>query len=196
MTVPSPPDHPPTSSRLTSSLLTADSRRALALLAGGDLEGEDAADARALADQCPHCDGHLQGVRQGLEALRRCDPAEQAGGLWASVREGLTVAAPAAGPAFVRPARSWTPAFAVTAAALLVGLFAFGPTAGEVLPEWFEPIAPVRSVGEELEMRPAERPAARPYQSAPLRHGVYSGQPFREGTGRGTLGDPRLVVPR
>ena len=138
------------------SLLTADSRRSLALLAGGDLDPTAAPAAQTLADDCPDCRGHLASVRGGLEALRQAEPAEQPGGLWASVRDGLTVAEPAVAPA---PSRPWMPIFAVTAATLLVGLFAFGPTAGEVLPGLFESQGYARPAADDGDPGVLTRPA-------------------------------------
>ncbi|MFH5802872.1 hypothetical protein [Alienimonas sp. DA493] len=168
------------------SRLTADARRSLALLAGDDLDAAAAADARALANDCPHCRGHYESVREGLDALRRCEPMEQGGGLWASVREGLTVAEPAAPPSSAA-SRLWMPTFAVTAATLLIGLFAFAPNAGQVLPGWFEPSGVVRPVGEGLE--PAERERYRPRRPAFDR---YQSVPFHGDRVRGTLDGSRL----
>jgi len=172
MTVPSPP-----------SRLTTESRRTLALLAGDDLDPVASAEARALTDECPHCRGHFESVRNGLEALRRCESAEQEGGLWNAVRDGLTVAAPAAEPAASRP---WVPAFAVTAAALLVGLFVYAPTAGETLPDWFEPTGRVQRAVDEAGASRADRPPVERVRTVP----------FHNDLGRGTLDGPRISYPR
>ncbi|QDT16937.1 hypothetical protein [Alienimonas californiensis] len=187
MTVPPPPPSRPPA----QSLLTNESRRALALLAGDDLDAAAATQARSLAEECPDCRGHYESVREGLDALRRCTPVEQGGGLWAAVRDGLTVAEPAAPPSATR---AWIPAFAVTAATLLIGLFAYGPNPGEVLPGWFEPPGVVRPVGE---VGPAERERLQPrrqaydrYQSDPF--GGYQSAPFRSHRGGDTLYDPRF----
>ncbi|NNJ25826.1 hypothetical protein [Alienimonas chondri] len=151
MTIPSTPNRPP-----SRSLLTTESRRSLALLAGGDLDPSAATAAQTLADDCPDCRGHLASVCGGLEALRRAEPLEQPGGLWNGVQQGLAIASPAAAPA---PSRPWIPVFAVTAAALLVGLFATpfgdvmpflnGPDQGVVMPAAEqETVVPQRRPGE------------------------------------------------
>ncbi|MEM9701388.1 MAG: hypothetical protein AAF907_02940 [Planctomycetota bacterium] len=171
MTAPSPADRP------SRSLLNADSRRSLALLAGDDLEATDADAAQKLADECPDCRGHLASVRGGLDALRNHEPAEHPGGLWSEVRDGLDAAFPATEPS---SGRRWMPAFAVTAAALLVGLFAFAPNAGQVLPDWSQP-------GETV------RPAGNPGPVNPVRPRT---QRFPERPDRGTLSRSPVYYPR
>ena len=141
------------------SRLTAEARRSLALLAGGDLSPADAAAARGLAETCPHCRGHFESVRDAVDVLSRHEVAAPAGGLWPAVREGLTVAEPATEPAAPRWAM---PTFAVTAAALLVGAFAFAPAAGEALPGWFQPSGTVRPAGQESPVRPEYKTFPRP----------------------------------
>ena len=128
------------------SRLTADARRALALHAGGDLDGRAAADAQALADGCPDCRGHLHAVRGGLAALADCDAGPSDGGLWPGVRAALPAVTPAAPPA---KARWYAPALAVTAAAILVGAFAFGP-GGNATPFAGDARAPRAVGGDEL----------------------------------------------
>ena len=115
------------------SLLSPDARRALALHAGGDLDGPAAADARRLAEDCPDCRGHLADVRGGLAALADCDAGDCDSGLWPAVRDALPTKTVAVDPP---PASVWkrfaAPATALTAAAVLVGAFAFGPTGNAV----------------------------------------------------------------
>ena len=157
-----------------ASKLTPDARRSLALLAGGDLDPAAAAAARGLADDCPHCRGHLGDVRGGLAALRSCEAADHGGGLWPAVRDGLGDADDAAGGAVevaAAPAAGrWAmPAFAVTAAALLVGAFAWAPVSGH-LPWSDGPSAAPTPVGEEqyLPPRRPDAPALRPARPAPV----------------------------
>ena len=111
------------------SLLTADARRALALHAGGDLSGVDAARAGKLADDCPDCRGHLADVRGGLEVLAECDAGACDSGLWPAVRDALPAVTPAADPPRASFAKRFAaPATALTAAAVLVGAFVAGPS--------------------------------------------------------------------
>ena len=152
------------------SRLNAEARRSLALLAGGDLPPADAAAARELADTCPHCRGHFESVREAVDALGRHEVAAPTGGLWPAVREGLTAGRPAAEPAAARWAM---PTFAVTAAAALVGVFAFAPAAGEALPGWFQPSGTVRPAGQES-----------------LRHSEYKVFPHRDADDRGRMAAP------
>ena len=164
------------------SRLTVDARRALALLAGDDLDAAAAGSARELVEDCPHCRGHFESVRDGLDALRRSEPLEPAAGLWPAVREGLTIASPAAEPA---PARPWMPAFAVTAAALLVGAFAFAPNAGQVLPaEWFGPDPVVRPAGRTSP--PSDEPHYKRFPASPRADGAG----YRRGDDRVRLSAP------
>ena len=135
--------------RPPGSQLNAESRRALALHAGGDLAGTEAADAQALADGCPDCRGHLASVRGGLSALANCDAGDADSGLWPAVRASLPAVTPATPPA---KARWYAPAMALTAAAVLVGAFAFGPTGNAVPWGGEEPRA--RAVGSETEAPP------------------------------------------
>ena len=126
MTAPLPPDPRPAMS--APGLLTADARRALALHAGGDLAGPEAAAADKLAADCPHCRGYLADVRAGLGALAAY-PADAAdSGLWPAVRAALPHVELAADPP---PASAWNrfaaPATALTAACVLIGAFAAGP---------------------------------------------------------------------
>ena len=110
------------------SRLTADARRSLALLAGGDLPAGEAADARALAADCPDCGAHLAAVRRGLSALADCPAEAGDSGLWPAVRDALPAVAIAADPPRASLARRFAaPATALTAAAVLVGAFAVGP---------------------------------------------------------------------
>ena len=170
-------------------LLTADARRSLALLAGGDLDAAAAPAARKLADLCPHCRGHLADVRASLAALGRCDPhPAAAGSLWGPVRAGLH-AAPAAAPAREPAAKRWAmPAFAVTAAAALAGLFAFPP--GDVLPGAFAPGGVVRPAadGQYLAPAPAEPRLAVPAPG-------YAAPAFRDADGNFRDARGRLLAP-
>ena len=151
------------------SRLNADSRRALALHAGGDLVGAEAADAQALADGCPDCRGHLASVRGGLSALGNCDAGDADSGLWPAVRASLPAVTPAAPPA---KARWYAPAMALTAAAVLVGAFAFGPT-DTALPRVWDAAVPAKPVNE---TEPAPAPSFKtfpPRRSAPALRDEY-----------------------
>ena len=152
--------------RPAASRLTADARRSLALLAGGDLDPAADAAARSLADDCPHCRGHLAGVRGALDALGAWDGEDAGGPLWPAVRDRLPAVCVATAPAereFGGRLNRYLPAFAVTAATLLVGAFAFGPAGGQLAPVagWFSGPAQVRPVaddgGERQDVRPVLR---------------------------------------
>ena len=136
----------PSGAKLLGSKLTADARRALALHAGGDLPDAEARAAQSLADDCPHCRGHLAAVRGGLSALAGCDAGDADSGLWPAVRAGLPSVGLAADPPSAPWARRFAaPATALTAAAALAGAYAFGPTGNVDAPG--ERVLPTRPVG-------------------------------------------------
>ena len=111
--------------------LNAHNRRQIALLAGEDLSPADASAAERAVHSCPDCRGHFESVREGLSALgdSAADAHPGTPSLWPQMRDRLAVVSPAAPPSRMN---GWIPAFAVTAAALLVGLFAYAPQWGQV----------------------------------------------------------------
>ena len=144
----------------TPSRLTADARRTLALLAGDDLGSGEIPAARALADECPRCRTHLAEVRGGLDALAACEATGDRGeSLWPSVRDSLpAVSLAPAERDYASRLNRWTPAFALTAAAVLVGAFTLG---GDGSLGWLDGGADARPVSAERSERlPAtDRPA-------------------------------------
>ena len=154
-------------------LLTADARRSLALLAGDDLPPDAAAAARDLAASCPHCRGHLERVRGGLEVLTESAavPGDAGESLWPGVRDRLTSPAPAVTLApepreYAAGWNRWIPAFAVTAASLCVGLVLYAPQAGEIFGGSAGPSGTLRPASVGAPPADRERPAV-PARVAP-----------------------------
>ncbi len=93
------------------------SRHQIALLAGDDLEGSLAEEARRSVDSCPHCRGHWLRIRGCLGALERAGKGSSSlfeASLWPAIESRLTRPMPA------RPERfnGWVPALSMAAACI------------------------------------------------------------------------------
>lgn len=92
-------------------------RRRIALLAGDDLEGVDAEEARRSVGSCPNCRGHWTRVRGCLDVLERvgkqAEPAPMAS-LWPAIEAQLNR------PVVLAPERfnGWVPALSMAAACI------------------------------------------------------------------------------
>ncbi len=117
------------------SLLNGQTKRQISLLAGDDLEGPHADEARGYVETCPDCRRHWTRVRGCLDVIQRTEGAQRTdagarpvGSLWPTIegRLGPTVV-PRPEPRF----NGWIPAFSMAAACAAVVAVAVTNPAGE-----------------------------------------------------------------